>query len=169
MKSRVQAHKAHNCHSRRSAELSLKMMSACRKRQVVNIYRHHHCRSRTENSDRKNGPFPDFCMYAPRLLPRQTCLNIARTIRSPQRSHTFQRTMASTTANKAKPNGKRIIFTGGSGKAGRHAIPYLVNKGYKVQSFQPSRRGNNAHKHLPYRSSTSISFPSPTTLSACSP
>ena len=27
---------------------------------------------------------------------------------------------------------KRIIFTGGSGKAGRHCIPYLLNKGHKV-------------------------------------
>ncbi len=27
---------------------------------------------------------------------------------------------------------KRILFTGGSGKAGRHVIPYLINKGYKV-------------------------------------
>ena len=27
---------------------------------------------------------------------------------------------------------KRIAFTGGSGKAGRHALPWLVNKGYDV-------------------------------------
>jgi len=27
---------------------------------------------------------------------------------------------------------KRIVFTGGSGKAGRHAIPHLVNHGYSV-------------------------------------
>ena len=27
---------------------------------------------------------------------------------------------------------KRIVFTGGSGKAGRHAVPYLVNHGYSV-------------------------------------
>ncbi|KAH9844902.1 Polysaccharide biosynthesis protein [Teratosphaeria destructans] len=27
---------------------------------------------------------------------------------------------------------KRIVFTGGSGKAGRHAIPYLLNKGHSV-------------------------------------
>jgi nucleoside-diphosphate-sugar epimerase len=27
---------------------------------------------------------------------------------------------------------KRIIFTGGSGKAGKHAVPYLVAKGYTV-------------------------------------
>jgi UDP-glucose 4-epimerase len=27
---------------------------------------------------------------------------------------------------------KRIVFTGGSGKAGRHVIPYLLNKGHKV-------------------------------------
>ncbi|PSK57860.1 NAD dependent epimerase-like protein 2 [Elsinoe australis] len=28
--------------------------------------------------------------------------------------------------------GKRIAFTGGSGKAGRHVIPYLLSKGHKV-------------------------------------
>ncbi|TCL71098.1 NAD(P)-dependent oxidoreductase [Rhizobium sp. BK251] len=27
---------------------------------------------------------------------------------------------------------KRIVFTGGSGKAGRHAVPYLLSKGHKV-------------------------------------
>ena len=25
--------------------------------------------------------------------------------------------------------GKRILFTGGSGKAGRHVVPYLVGQG----------------------------------------
>jgi nucleoside-diphosphate-sugar epimerase len=29
-------------------------------------------------------------------------------------------------------NGKRIVFTGGSGKAGRHVIPYLQAQGYQV-------------------------------------
>ena len=28
--------------------------------------------------------------------------------------------------------GKRILFTGGSGKAGRHVVPYLVEKGWRV-------------------------------------
>jgi nucleoside-diphosphate-sugar epimerase len=28
--------------------------------------------------------------------------------------------------------GKRILFTGGSGKAGRHVVPYLVERGYRV-------------------------------------
>lgn len=28
--------------------------------------------------------------------------------------------------------GKRIVFTGGSGKAGRHVVPYLLNKGHAV-------------------------------------
>jgi nucleoside-diphosphate-sugar epimerase len=28
--------------------------------------------------------------------------------------------------------GVRIVFTGGSGKAGRHVIPYLLSKGHKV-------------------------------------
>lgn len=27
---------------------------------------------------------------------------------------------------------KRIVFTGGSGKAGRHAIPHLINKGHSI-------------------------------------
>ena len=27
---------------------------------------------------------------------------------------------------------KRVLFTGGSGKAGRHAVPWLVNAGYEV-------------------------------------
>ena len=31
-----------------------------------------------------------------------------------------------------KTSGKRIIFTGGSGKAGRHCIPYLLSQGHKV-------------------------------------
>ena len=28
--------------------------------------------------------------------------------------------------------GKRIVFTGGSGKAGRHVVPYLVERGHQV-------------------------------------
>ena len=28
--------------------------------------------------------------------------------------------------------GKRVLFTGGSGKAGRHVVPYLVAAGWKV-------------------------------------
>ena len=28
--------------------------------------------------------------------------------------------------------GKRIIFTGGTGKAGKHAIPHLLSKGYSI-------------------------------------
>jgi nucleoside-diphosphate-sugar epimerase len=31
--------------------------------------------------------------------------------------------------------GKRIFFTGGSGKAGRHVIPYLVAQGHRVLNF----------------------------------
>ena len=30
---------------------------------------------------------------------------------------------------------KRVIFTGGSGKAGRHALPYLVDHGYEVMNL----------------------------------
>ena len=32
----------------------------------------------------------------------------------------------------ATPAGKRVVFTGGSGKAGRHVIPYLLSKGHSV-------------------------------------
>src|SRR5882724_10499847 len=28
--------------------------------------------------------------------------------------------------------GKRVVFTGGTGKAGRHVLPYLVDKGYRL-------------------------------------
>jgi hypothetical protein len=33
---------------------------------------------------------------------------------------------------KMSPAGKRIVFTGGSGKAGRHVIPELLKRGHKV-------------------------------------
>src|SRR6202167_3525044 len=29
-------------------------------------------------------------------------------------------------------SGKRIVFTGGTGKAGRHAVPHLLAKGYSI-------------------------------------
>ncbi|MCJ1474204.1 hypothetical protein MMC13_002862 [Lambiella insularis] len=32
----------------------------------------------------------------------------------------------------ASPPGKRIVFTGGSGKAGRHVIPYLLSRGHQI-------------------------------------
>ncbi len=32
----------------------------------------------------------------------------------------------------ASTAGKRIVFTGGSGKAGRHVIPYLLQRGHSV-------------------------------------
>ena len=32
----------------------------------------------------------------------------------------------------AASTAKRIVFTGGSGKAGRHVIPYLLSKGHSV-------------------------------------
>ena len=32
---------------------------------------------------------------------------------------------------------KRIIFTGGTGKAGRHAIPYLLERGHEVTNLSP--------------------------------
>lgn len=30
---------------------------------------------------------------------------------------------------------KRVLFTGGSGKAGRHVIPWLIDKGYEVHNI----------------------------------
>lgn len=29
----------------------------------------------------------------------------------------------------------RVLFTGGSGKAGKHAVPYLVEQGHRVLNF----------------------------------
>jgi len=34
-------------------------------------------------------------------------------------------------------SGKRIVFTGGTGKAGRHAVPHLVAHGYSVLNHPP--------------------------------
>src|ERR1700687_208252 len=31
-----------------------------------------------------------------------------------------------------KMTGKRVVFTGGTGKAGRHVLPYLMSKGYEL-------------------------------------
>src|ERR1700682_4750187 len=28
--------------------------------------------------------------------------------------------------------GKRVVFTGGTGKAGRHVLPHLISKGYEL-------------------------------------
>ena len=39
--------------------------------------------------------------------------------------------------------GKRIIFTGGSGKAGRHAIPELLKKGHKVRTLKWNKTSNS--------------------------
>ncbi|CZR63264.1 related to UDP-glucose 4-epimerase [Phialocephala subalpina] len=38
----------------------------------------------------------------------------------------------SNNTNPTVAGGKKIVFTGGSGKAGRHVIPYLLSKGHKV-------------------------------------
>jgi hypothetical protein len=32
----------------------------------------------------------------------------------------------------------RILFTGGTGKAGRHVLPWLLNEGYQVLNFDGS-------------------------------
>lgn len=38
------------------------------------------------------------------------------------------------------PAGKRIVFTGGSGKAGRHVIPELLKRGHQVGNNAPSAK-----------------------------
>ena len=40
---------------------------------------------------------------------------------------------------------KRIVFTGGSGKAGRHVVPWLKNKGYDILNvdLKPLEVGRN--------------------------
>jgi hypothetical protein len=57
---------------------------------------------------------------------RQT-LNSARFITKPTTT-----ILRGTGALRNMSSGKRIVFTGGSGKAGRHVIPYLLSKGHKV-------------------------------------
>lgn len=42
------------------------------------------------------------------------------------------RSIANMSAAASHSGGKRIVFTGGSGKAGRHVIPYLLSKGHTV-------------------------------------
>ena len=44
------------------------------------------------------------------------------------------------------PAGKRIVFTGGSGKAGRHVIPELLKRGHHVRigGFLAQTHGTNA-------------------------
>ena len=34
---------------------------------------------------------------------------------------------------------KRILFTGGSGKAGRHVVPWLLDAGYRVVNVDLTR------------------------------
>jgi nucleoside-diphosphate-sugar epimerase len=41
---------------------------------------------------------------------------------------------------------KRILFTGGTGKAGRHVMPYLRDKGYRVLNFDLNR---SEHDDIP--------------------
>ena len=47
--------------------------------------------------------------------------------------------------------GKRVIFTGGSGKAGRHAIKYLVDKGYEVLNLDLVPLDNPKVQHTHHR------------------
>ncbi|TKA76856.1 hypothetical protein B0A49_02943 [Cryomyces minteri] len=50
-------------------------------------------------------------------------------------------------AKAAMTTGKRIVFTGGSGKAGRHVIPELIKKGHQVLNLDlvdfPNSNGSN--------------------------
>jgi nucleoside-diphosphate-sugar epimerase len=34
---------------------------------------------------------------------------------------------------------RRILFTGGTGKAGRHVLPWLANQGYRILPLFPVR------------------------------
>jgi UDP-glucose 4-epimerase len=47
-----------------------------------------------------------------------------------------------------KTMGKRIVFTGGSGKAGRHVIPYLLDKGHAVVNLDLSPYGDGVNTLL---------------------
>ena len=40
---------------------------------------------------------------------------------------------------RGKPMAKRILFTGGTGKAGRHALPWLLDKGYEILTVDLQR------------------------------
>lgn len=40
--------------------------------------------------------------------------------------------MAESSLPSRPTDGKRIVFTGGSGKGGRHVLPYLLEKGHKI-------------------------------------
>ena len=44
--------------------------------------------------------------------------------------------------------GKRIVFTGGSGKAGRHVIPYLLDKGHAVVNLDLTPFGDGVNTLL---------------------
>lgn len=44
--------------------------------------------------------------------------------------------------------GKRIVFTGGSGKAGRHVIPYLLDKGHAVVNLDLAPFGDGVNTLL---------------------
>jgi UDP-glucose 4-epimerase len=41
---------------------------------------------------------------------------------------------------------QRILFTGGSGKAGRHVLPWLAQRGYQILNFD---RVASEHPHIP--------------------
>jgi nucleoside-diphosphate-sugar epimerase len=43
---------------------------------------------------------------------------------------------------------KRVIFTGGSGKAGRHVVQYLVDAGYRVLNLDTKPLNNPAAVEL---------------------
>jgi len=61
--------------------------------------------------------------------PRRCCHTIAL-LHHPDHSHLTKPPTSIDLFN--MPAGKRIVFTGGSGKAGRHVIPELQKKGHQV-------------------------------------
>ena len=46
---------------------------------------------------------------------------------------------------------KRIMFTGGSGKAGRHVVQYLVEQGYQVLNLDTKPLDNPKVRTLDHR------------------
>ncbi len=47
---------------------------------------------------------------------------------------------------------KRIVFTGGTGKAGRHVVPYLVGRGHEVLNVDLTELGTYKFKCDPHPS-----------------
>ena len=63
---------------------------------------------------------------------------------------------------------KRIMFTGGSGKAGRHVVKYLVDQGHQVLNID-AKPLDNPKVRTACMSSTRRCGPSRSTRSSISP